>query len=257
MSSSLPTLLMFMTTKGQCGARMIYRATLDHIDRDLPLCQWGARAVHIKVSPGEEGIAEMMKADLVGRGFEVVMTTAPWVKGMVHFTEYAKDQIRMSQHPAVCDNPLVYWTDSDYLAVCHRDTYPKVLSRMCRLVESNPETLTARFLREEDKDSLAPDRTVAVSREWDLAWSKHVNFQPLVMRSRDFHRACKVIEDNWSAAETMHGEALWREVLAPFSRSERKHAVWLPEYSVCANLGVPDYTAVAQRFNLIVDPNPS
>ena len=255
MSARLPTLLMFMTTRGQCGARMIYRATLDHIDRNLPLCQWGARAVHIKIYPGEEPIAEVMKADLEGRGFEVAMATAPWEKGMTHFIEYAKDAIRMSCHPAVYDNPLVYWTDSDYLSVCHRDTYATVLDRMCSLVESSPDILTARFLREQDENALAPDRTVAIDEANDIAWSRHVNFQPLVMRSRDFHRACKVMEDNWSAVEKVHGEALWREVMAPFSRSERKHAVWLPSFAQVANLGVPDYLAVAKRFNLTIAPN--
>lgn len=250
--SRLPTLLLFMTTKGQCGARMIYRATLDHLDRDLPLNQWGARAAHIKITPGEEHIADLMCADLERRGFVVETATAHWEKGMTHFTEYLKDQIKMSQHPVVCDNALVYWTDSDYAALCHRDPYPRVLARMCQLVESSPDILSARFLREED----GMDPVVAREPERDLFWSRDFNWQPLVMRSRDFYLACRVIQDHWAAASQMHGEALWREALKTFSRSTRQHAVWLPEYAQCANLGVPNHHEVAKRLNLQIAPNP-
>jgi hypothetical protein len=254
--SRLPTLLMFATTSGHYGCRTIYRATLDHLDRLLPLVQWGARLFSVKAKPGEEWIAEIMKGELERRGFIVEVAVAPWQRGLSHYAEYLKDMIRMSQHPAVYDNPLVYWSDDDYLSIVHRDPFPRVLHRMCQLVESSPDILTARFLREQDEDALAPDRTVAIETERDIAWSRHWNLQPLIMRSRDMHRACKVIEDNWAQATQMHGEALWREVLAPLSRSERKHAVWLPSYAQVVNLGVPDYAAVAARLGLTIHPNP-
>lgn len=256
MSSRTPTLLIFMTAAGHYGCRTIYRATLDHLDRQLPLVQWSARVAHIKARPGEEPVMEIMKDDLQRRGFIVETAVGDWVRGQSHYAAYLRDQIRMSQHPAVYDNPLVYWTDDDYLAVTHQGSFERVLARMCQLVESDPNVLTARFLREEDVDALNPDRTVAIEPELNLAWSKHLNFQPLVVRSRDFHRACKIIEDNWTTAVQMHGEALWREVLAPFSRSERKHAVWLPTYSQVVNLGVLHYLDVAKRLNLTISPNP-
>lgn len=259
--NSLPklpiTFMVFMTTKGHYNCRTLYKTTLDYIDAQLPLVQWGARVAHIKITPNEEAIGEIMKADLQARGFDVGTAIAPWERGQSHFCAYLQDQIKMSQHPAVSDNPFVYWTDDDYLPICHKDSFPYVLHRMTQLVSSSPDILTSRFLREEDVDALAPDRTIEIEQDKEIAWSKHVNWQPLIIRSRDYHRACKVIEDNWAAATSMHGEALWREVLAPMSRSPRKHAVWLPSYAQCINIGVPHYADVAKRLNLTIYPNPT
>lgn len=252
--SRAPTLLMMMTTSGHYGCKTIYKATLDYLDHQLPLIQWGARVCHIKGKSGHEAILEIMREDLTRRGFIVESAIADWSRGASHFQECLKDQIKMSQHPAVCDNPLVYFTDDDYLAVCHGDTYPRVLHKMCQLVESSPDILTSRFLREQDQDALA--NIVSIEPDQHLAWHKHVNWQPMVLRSRDFYVLGKIIQDNWSQAIQMHGEALWREVLATLSRSEKKHAVWLQDFAVVANLGVEEYESVAKRFSLTITPNP-
>lgn len=253
--SRLPTLLMFMTTSGHYGCRTIYRTTLDYLDRQLPLGQWGARVAHIKAKPGEEWIVDIMKADLEMRGFVVESAVAPWERGASHFAEYLKDQIKMSQHPAVCDNPWVYWTDDDYCAICHDDPFPMVLHRMQQIVDSDPNTLSMRFLREQDEDALK--HAICTYPRKGYGFHAHFNWQPVLLRSRDFTLALKVIEDNWAQATQMHGEALWREVLKPFSRSEHKHAVWLPEYAQVANIGVPDYASVAARLGLTIYPNPT
>lgn len=256
-ASTLPiTLLLFLTTQGYGGCRTIYRAMLDGWDRQLPLSTFRLRYAHLKVTPGEESIAEAITADLQQRGFVVESATGDWVRGQAHFNAYLADQVKVSKDALIYDNPYVLWLDHDYVPMCHVDPLPKVLARMTRLIESSPDIVSARFLREEDADALAPDRTVAIEPDQHLAWSAHFNWNPVLLRSRDYHLACKVIEDNWTVATRKHGEALWREVLAPFSRSSRKHAVWLPSYACVANLGVPHYTEVAQRLGLRIAPNP-
>lgn len=249
------TLLLFLTTKGYGGCNTIYQTMLDGWKTQIPLEAFGMRYAHLKITPGDEAIAEAITTDLRRRGFIVESATASWQRGQDHFNNYLSDQIKVSKDVRIYDNPLVLWIDHDYVPVCHVDSLPMVLNRMCQLVQSSPEILTSRFLREQDENALAPDRTVAIDSENNLAWSKHVNWQPIVMRSTHYHLVCKIIEDNWSVATKMHGEALWREVMAPFSRSDRKHAVWLPGYAQVANLGVPDYLAVAKRFNLTVASN--
>jgi hypothetical protein len=136
--------------------------------------------------------------------------------------------------------------------VSHRDGLLKVLNRMAKMLDADPELLTVRFLRREDRD---PSIEVGPPGD-DHFYSRHFNFQPYLMRSRDYHRVCKGIEDNWSVAIQMHIEALWREIMAPMSRSERKHAVWVPDYAETVHLGVPDYADVCKRLSLNVYPNP-
>lgn len=255
--TTLPiTYVIYLTTEGFAGCSTIYQATLDHLDRQLPLTSFRHRLASIKITPGRESVAEAMTVYLKARGFEVITATAPWERGPSHYEQYLLDMRRVSQHEAVWSTPLVMPCDHDYAMVCHRDPLPKVLARMCQLLDGSPDVLSTRFLREEDKDALAPDRTVAIEPDKDLAWSAHWNLQPMLMRSSHYYLANKVIEDNWAHAVRQHGEALWAEVLAGFSRSPRKHAVWLPGYAVVRNLGVPHYTEVAQSLGLTIAPNP-
>jgi hypothetical protein len=254
MNKKLPiTFLMFATARGHYGCNTIYNTTIDFLNSKLPLNEWGALLFHIKIAPGEEKVGEQMKADLESRGFIVETEIANWKRGQSHFCEYLKDQIKMSQHPAVRDNPFVYWSDDDNIPLTHSDNFLKVLHRMVKTVESSQDIVSFRFLRENDtREPIVED----VNDEHpDFFYSRDFNWQPLIIRSRDFHRGCKVIEDNWHIATQMHGEGLWREVTAPMSRSKNKHAVWHPKYAEVANLGVPNYAEVASRFNLNIKNN--
>lgn len=257
--NSLPklpiTYLMYLTTEGYGGCSTLYRSTLDHTERHLPLSSFRHLVASIKITPGREAVAEVMKEHLVSRGFIVETATAPWQRGPKHFEEYLKDMRRMSQHEAVRDSPYIFTTDHDYPLEVYKDPLIRVIHRMTQLLDDSFDTMSVRFQRQEDVDAM--NTAIASEPERDLWWSKDWNLQPLVMRSIDYYRACKVIEDNWAAATSMHGEALWREVLAPMSRSPRKHAVWLPGYAQCVNLGVPHYADVAKRLNLTIYPNPT
>lgn len=251
--SKLPiTLLLFLTSRGHFGSRTLYRSALLHLDRQIPLASFGTLYAHIKVAPGEEAAAELIQADLKQRGFIVETATAPWVRGQVHFEEYLKDQVKVSKDPRIYGNPYVWMCDDDSPIVTHKDPLLKVLYRMTSLIESSPDVLSSRFLRREDRN---PGLDVG-EMEPDLFYCRDFNFQLPLLRARDYHRACKVIEDNWGVAKQMHIEAVWREVLAPFSRSDRKHAVWLPDYAETKHIGVADYQKVCSELNLPVYPNP-
>lgn len=254
MSKKIPaTLLMFATSRGHYGCNTIHQATIDHLERHLPLSEWSGLLFHIKIAPGEELAGEKMKQELQKRGFTVETAFADWKRGQSHFSEYLKDQIKMSCHPMVRDNPFVYWSDDDFLPIMHKDPYPHVLNRMIQIVQSSQDILSSRFLRE--KDTLEPVVEHANENHPDFFYSRDFNFQPLIIRSRDFYLACKTIQDNWSIATQMHIEGLWREVMSSMSRSNNKHAVWHPSYAEVADLGVKEYNNVASRFNLNIKSN--
>lgn len=256
MSNKLPiTYVMYLTTEGYGGSNTIYQATLDHTERQIPLSLFYHRVASLKVTPGRESVAEKIKFDLEKRGFKVITATAPWTRGISHFSEYLLDMRRVSQLSELRETPYILQVDHDYLVDCYREDPIRVLHKMTRVLESSYDVLSFRFLREEDQDDLAPDRTIETDVEQGIAWTRDYNFEINLLRSVDYYRINKVIEDNWSLAQNMHGEALWREVMAPMSRSPKKHAVWLKDRAVVANLGVPNYQEVAKRFNLTIAPN--
>ncbi len=256
MSGHIPVCLaLYIAAAGHYRCQTLYRATLEHLGRQIPLTTFAARVAHIKARPSEVAIAEVIAADLRASGFRVEIAVADWSRGSSHMAEYLKDQIKVSQWEEVNDCPFVWQTDDDGLLVCYKDPLEQVVARSTQWLTASPEHLTARFLRREDLPAIPAIQSAP--SEGDMMFTHHVNWNAPLLRSRDYHRMLKVIEDNWTAAVQMHGEALWREVLAPFARGYHKHMVWHPDAVDCVHIGVPAYADICAAHRLTVAPNPS
>src|SRR3954470_5278945 len=103
------TLCLFTSTKGHFGHKDVYRATLTHLDRQLPISLFGQRVAHLKVTPGDEAIAADMVADLTAHGFKVLTTVADWSRGQSHQAAYMADVVKLSKEPSIYEQPYVLW----------------------------------------------------------------------------------------------------------------------------------------------------
>lgn len=246
--SSIPiSLLYFTSTKQHYDHKDVYLVTLNHLDKEIPLLNFKVKVAHIKITPGEEALAETMEKELVGRGFKVLTTTAGWKRGTSHQIGYMSDVIKISKELSVYENNHVMWLEDDSLMVSNKPPLIGVLHKMIQLVESSPEILTARFLRRGD---LSTSPIMKKDESGDFFYSPHFNFQPAIMRSRDFYQACRVIEANPEATAQVQCEMLWRLVLAPLSPSDYKHIVWYPDFAETIHIGVPDYLKIKAELGL-------
>lgn len=251
MTPRLPiTLCLWTSTKGHFTHRDVYRTTLAHLDRQIPLSAFGQRVTHIKVSPSDEAVAAEIVADLEARGFKVLTTTADWSRGLSHQAQYMADVVKLSKEPAVYGQPYVLWLEDDSTLNSHVVPLDDLLARSCQMLADNHELTSVRLLRPTDL-STSPMVSVPPEQE-DSRWfySPHVNFQPLLLRSRDFYLASRFVEENPQAVASVQCEMLWRMVLAPFSRSPRQHLVYHPSYASTTHLGLPDYPAIKASLNL-------
>lgn len=231
-------LLFFTSTKGHFGFKKIYADTLEHLNKQIPLGNFTQKIGHIKVSPGEEELGEKMKSDLINYGFDdVILTVADWSRGVVHQNEYMRDVIRVSQKQNIYSCPYVLWLEDDSPFTSHPVSLETCLNRMTKMLDASPDILSVRFLRRPD----LPSSPIIPSGNEEYFWSPHFNFQPVIMRSRDFYLACKIIDDNFESTKNIQCEMLWRLVLGPFSSEEKKHAVWYPDYGETFHIGIQDY----------------
>ncbi len=247
----LPISLCFWTsTKGHFGHRDVWRATLAHLDRQIPLCTFGARVAHIKITPGEEQLGMDMVFDLGKLGFETITTTADWSRGQSHQAAYMADVVRVSQHPSVTKQPYMLWLEDDSTITPHECSAEDLLLRSCQMLADDNELTSVRLLRAGDL-STSP-MAAEDSRTHDPRWfhSPHFNFQPAILRSRDFYLGARLVEANPEGAATIQCEMLWRMVLTIFSRSLRQHRVYRPSFAETIHLGTPDYPALKASLNL-------
>lgn len=240
------TLCLFTSTKGHFGHKDVYLTTLSHLARQIPLCDFAARVAHIKVSEGDSVLGDEMEYELKLRGFTVVRTTKNWSRGMEHQNQYVADIITLSKVPQVYDAPFILWLEDDSVMQPNKMSLETTLARMTTQLEIDPDIVSWRFLRRCD---WATSQGIQEVRDQTF-FSEHFNFQPLIMRARDFYLANKVIDDSAGGFAHLQIEMFWRMVLGTFSRAKHKHVVWLPDYAETVHLGTPDYPALKASLNL-------
>lgn len=240
------SLVFFTSTKGHHGFKEMYKDTLNHLDKQIPLASFSVKIAHIKITPGEEKEATLMADDMAKRGFKILATVAEWSRGQIHQTEYLKDQIFVGKDPSIYTNPHVLFLEDDSPFISHKISLEACLHEMVKKVESSPDILSFRFIRRADFAGGVPH----LKDEDNYFWSPYFDFQPSIIRSRDFHLITKLIEDNFDKVQNIQSEMLWRILFAPFSRSDYKHAVWFPDYGETYHLGVPLYLDVKKELKL-------
>jgi hypothetical protein len=240
------SLIFFTSTKGHYDHKGIYLDTLNHLDKQIPLDSFSVKIAHIKVSPDEMGLLPIMETELVKRGFKTIVSIASWDRGQSHQNEYMKDVIKVSKEKALYSNPHVLWLEDDSVILPGNVSLEARLHEMTRLVDYSPDILSCRFIRRADYDGGVP----VFNGDGRVFFSPYFDFQPSILRSRDFYLAAKTIEDNIDKTAQVQCEMLWRLVLAPFSRAELKHLVWYPNECETVHLGVPDYLNVRKTLSL-------
>lgn len=238
------SLLFFTSTKSHYGFPDVYLATLNHLDRQVPLYDFSVKVAHIKVSPNQEDVGNTMENELVSRGFKVLKTTADWNRGLSHGNQYLADQIKVSMEQSIYSNSHILFLEDDS-TIESKIPISALLSRMTSMLDADKELLTVRLLRPTDLATSPIDKPMG-----DFFYSPHTNFQPLVMRSIHFHLMLKFIEDNMEKLSNVQCEMVWRIILAQFSRSQFKHAVFYPDFAFTTHLGVPNYLEIKKQYNL-------
>lgn len=244
------TLCLFTSTRGHFGRKTDWRVSLDHLDRQLPLTSFGGLLASLKITPGDEALAAQMQVELERRGFKVLTAVADWVRGTSHQIAYMEDVCRLSRDPLVHAQPYVWWFEDDGACICHEYTLERLLAESFRMLATDPDLLTVRLMRRCDDRGPTVEPAEKDPRFW---WSQHFNFQPAVLRARDFQLAALLVERNPQAVATIQCEMLWKMALANFTGSPFCHAVWEPDFAEVLHLGVqePAHSAALRALDLL------
>lgn len=224
----------------------MYLDTINYLDRQIPLSSFGTLYAHIKITPGEEDIGAQIESNLMSRGFRVEKTLGEWKRGQSHGHAYLADMNRASQSPVIQSQPYMLLLEDDSLFTCHGDDLVLCLSRMTDALARDPELVSTRFLRRNDWDGGVP----VIRAAKDHFFSPNLDFQPAILRSRDYLIANKVIEDHWDELSHLQCELIMRIAFDTLSRGPERHMVWLPDYAETYHLGSPDYPALKSSLGL-------
>lgn len=236
MSRGVPiTLGFFTSSKGHWGRKGDWRITLDHWNKQVPLSLFNLVA-HVKVSDGETELGDQMRRELEQRGFHVITTVGNWSRGLSHGAAYLGDMVTVSKDPRVYQRPYFLLLEDDSPVKSAVWRLEDLLLRSVKLLETDYELVTVRTIRRADYDGGVPQ--LADAENGRAFYSPNTDFQPILMRSLDFHRLGIFLEANPEACNAVQCEALWAGILSSFSRNPLKHLVWRPEWAEALHIGV-------------------
>jgi hypothetical protein len=137
------TLALVTTTKGHFNLKTRIWETIESIKNSIDLNLFSRLICHIKVTPGEEVVADTMKNRLEFLGFEVLMTSGAWSHGTSsHQIEYLNDIFKISN--SISSNYIIIWED-DFLLKC--DNFEQWCLKAIEMLEKDGNLMQVRIPR--------------------------------------------------------------------------------------------------------------
>jgi hypothetical protein len=235
---------LFTSTKGHWNVRTRYFDTVNNLNNQIPLSSFVGLFAHIKVTPGEEQIANDMQLNLEKFGFTVIKTIGDWAHGKNHQEEYLKDITKIFFNPEVNKTEYSFFLEDDFDIVCRKDKFVDYIAKATLILNENPDIVSVRIAR-------AANERERISG----LWAKHgiqsfvsldlngyflatdFSNNPHFIRTRDMRNAMILLRKvNGFPIHSEHGTAAAIKV---FNNSQMPIAIFCPEDIVCRHRGTP------------------
>lgn len=235
----------YCTTLGHFKYQYCYKHSLSHLNEKLSLSSFNSLDAHIKISSGQDDVANEIKSDLKNFGFNVYTTEKDWNrKGNNHAAGYYADMLTLMSTTTVQQSPYVLLLEDDWLINCEKDL-ALYLSKGIELLKKCPEILCVRINDEINKDvtkSARVSNEIYLQNEDYSDFGATLTFQPTIMRARDWLAAVRFINKNWGQFKCSHCEIVSGHVMRYlFSDSSRPFAFFDPDQINATHIGSEEF----------------
>ncbi len=137
------TLCLYSTTKGHWDIKNRYLETIKDLNNyELNFAE---KIAHIKITPGDEDLANQMEKDFVEYGFRVLKTVGEWkhFHGS-HSIEQLKDIFTVYLE---VKTDFIFHLEDDWLIRPLNDNFQAYLEQAMNLIQNNPNILQVRIPR--------------------------------------------------------------------------------------------------------------
>lgn len=235
-------LALFASTKGHHGHRHIYKTTINDLFAQLGHDFFESKVVHIKREQGDEGIFIEMSSYFSSHNFTVITTFGAWKHyDQSHYIEHAKDIITLMSSKEIQKSKYVFWLEDDFLLRSHNSSLLKKFKMACDFLDSNPNILNVRFLKNENDESLL----MKDSDFGEIYNHKDVySFNPNLIRSRDAWILARLFERNYFHNLNIHIERFATESLRAISDTKNPSGIFSCfklDFAQVIHIGEPNY----------------
>lgn len=234
-------LCFFTTTKGHFGRKDIYKITVENLFSKVPYHYFFNRVAHIKVSPGEESVADEMEGYLTSRKFHVLKSLGEWQHHkMSHGYEYNKDIYAMFSNDIVGRDRFSLWLEDDW--ILNGEDVGYKLSEAQNFLKFDPNYLSVRVNAERyDDDKILDNGKFKVQKENYTNWGPTFTFQPTVVKTDSIHYAYTLLRRNWEQMKHLHVELQSTYCIRGLVANPTPFAMFDYDQLNCTHIGAPPF----------------
>lgn len=230
----------FTSTKGHFGQKYLYRYTLKRLEEKLPFFSSFFKVAHIKVTPGEEKLAQEIEEDLYEFGFyKVLKTTADWKHNdSSHAIGYYKDMMKVYSYPELREYPYLFAWEDDYLM--QGENVENLLYEAVSFLRKNIDALCVRINKDCDSDTsktFQAAKNILGQRVDHTAWGPTVTFQPTIFKTAPWVYSVQLINNNLDVLKTRHCELVSGDAMKNFTNSKTPFYLFDPKVLNVKHIG--------------------
>jgi len=242
-------LCFFTSTKGHYDIRSRFKETVVNINLQVPIRDFCCAVAHIKITPGEQDIADDMQKTLESYGFQVEKTTADWRHAdQSHQSEYLKDIKRIFNLKEVQACEYALFQEDDITIHPRKHDLRYYLYKSTSILKNNTDVISVRIPRASNererinklKQKHGIFSKTADSDEKELYFfASDFSNNPHLIRPRDMRNALILMERH-PQSFMQHSEMGLGPAIKYFSYSDMPIAIFNPDQIVGRHIGVID-----------------
>lgn len=234
-------LCFFTTTKGHFGRKDIYRITLESLFSKVRNSFFSRRIAHIKITPGEESVAQEMEEYLMSHGFHVLKSVGDWRHNdNSHGAEYNKDIYKVFSSKEATLDRFSFWLEDDWI-LNGNNIDAKFISAE-KFLGRQPEYLSVRVNAEKyEDDKVFGESIFKVQGNNYTQWGPTFTFQPTVTKTDAVHYAYSLLQRNWEQMGHLHVELQSTYSIRSLVLNPTPFAIFPYEDLNCTHIGAPPF----------------
>jgi len=242
------SLVMFSTTVGHHGFKDIYKYTLNHLDKNYGLVNFGGRYAAIKVHNNDEDLfCEMVKyfktfniLKEIGSGNLADNPQANQTEYQRYMTNsYARSIANMFSWFQF-ETKYILWVEDDCL-IMSDGKYEEYFQKAKEYLDANPDVFSIHM---DGSDFPLPND--------DLFGPTKYAFRPHLMRTERMIQVANCFKGSYNIVRNMHPEMVY-ELAVGYTYPGSRFVKWNPKFIFQEHLGQSDFLQLKEKFKLEIN----
>jgi len=233
--------VLYTSTKGHFGQKNLYKFTIERLKEKITFYDEFFKLAHIKVSPGEEELAQEMEDWLYEQGWLTIRSKGEWSHNNTsHAVGYYKDKLKAFSEPLLHRFKYSIFLEDDWVLNIDESRFYLLFNEALRFLNQRPDALCVRINNEAEEHNpldLRVNKFLYCQGLFRNQYGPTFTFQPTIIRTLEWYQALRLINKNLDQLQYKHCEIMSGEAMKNFSDSVTPFYYFDPKFVSVTHIG--------------------